>query len=44
LVVGIDNEDDAGNIDGRRNVVRDIGNVMVSTGLHKCGEGYIYFS
>lgn len=39
MVADIDNEGDAGNTDDRRNVVRDIGNVMGNTGLHKCGKG-----
>jgi len=43
VVVGIDNEGIAGNIDDRKYVVRDIGNIMASTGLHKCGEGYVFF-
>jgi hypothetical protein len=43
VVAGIDSEGDAGNIDDRRNVVRDIGNVMGNTGLQKCGKDYFFF-
>jgi hypothetical protein len=42
VVVGMDNEGDAGNIDDRRNVVRDIGNVMDNAGLHRCGKCYFF--
>lgn len=40
MVAGINNAGDAVIIDDRRNVVRDIGNVMGNTGLHKCGIGF----
>jgi hypothetical protein len=43
VVAGIDNAGNAGNIDDRRNVVRDMVNVMGNKGLHKCGKGYVFF-